>query len=238
MKNFRVSFYALLTFLSLTSMSILAQEEEKSSHFSAGADFYSNYIWRGTKFGIGPSFQPSVTFTAGNLEIGGWGAFNGMSYLTSDTSGFTPADYAESDLYAKYSFPFGLSLGVTDYYYPGLDYFDYSTETGSHAFEINGGYSIKGLSLSANYIVNEAGGAASTGGDMYFELDYAFTNVSLFVGGGNGWHTVDGDFNVCNVGISTGKEIKITDSFSVPVSGSLILNPDKKQFYVVVGFSL
>ena len=34
------------------------------------------------------------------------------------------------------------------------------------------------------------------------------------------------------------KEIKITDDFSIPVSGSIILNPEQEQFYVVIGFSL
>ena len=237
MENFRkVFFSALMALLVMPSM-VKAQDEKADSHFSAGVDLYSNYIWRGSKFGLGPSVQPSVTFAAGNLEIGTWGAFNGMSYLASDTTGFTPADYAEADLYISYSFPFGLSLGITDYYYPGLEYFDYSAESGAHAYEINAGYSIKGLILAANYIVNEAGGAASVGGDKYFELGYEFKNVRLFVGGGDGWHTSDGEFAVCNVGIATAKVIKVTDSFIIPVSGAVILNPDKEQFYVVAGVS-
>jgi hypothetical protein len=93
------------------------------------------------------------------------------------------------------------------------------------------------MSLSANYIVNEAGGIASAGGDMYFQAGYAFKYFNIFVGAGNGWHTSDGDFNLCNLGIGTTKEIKITDSFSIPVIGQVILNPEKEQLYVVVGFS-
>ncbi len=42
---------------------------------------------------------------------------------------------------------------------------------------------------------------------------------------------------LCNVGIGTTKEIKITDSFSIPVTGQVIFNPEKEQLYVVVGFS-
>ncbi len=237
MKNLRKMLLVSLAVCMVLPPMIKAQEDEAPSPFSAGVDLYSNYIWRGTKLGLGPSVQPSVTFNAGNLEIGAWGAFNGISYLASDTTGFTPTDYAEADLYISYSFPFGLSLGVTDYYYPGLEYFDYSTESGAHAVEINGAFSIKGLSFGANYIVNKAGGAASAGGDMYFELGYEFKNIGLFIGAGDGWHTTDGEFMICNIGISTGKEIKITDSFSLPVSGALILNPDREQFYVVAGIS-
>jgi hypothetical protein len=201
------------------------EENEKPSKFSAGADFYTSYIWRGSKYGTGPAIQPSVKFTTGGLTVGVWGSFDASGYM-------------ESDLYATYSFPFGLSLGFTDYYYPGLEYFDYSDSTGSHAFELSAGYTLKGLTLSANYIPNEAGGAGSSGGDMYFQAGYAFKYASIFLGAGNGWHTSDGEFAVCNIGVGTTRTIKITDSFSVPVTGQIIFNPEKEQFYVVVGFTL
>jgi len=40
-----------------------------------------------------------------------------------------------------------------------------------------------------------------------------------------------------NIGIGTSREIKFTDSFSLPISGSVILNPSSEQLYVVVGIS-
>jgi hypothetical protein len=134
--------------------------------------------------------------------------------------------------------PFGLSLGLTDYYYPGLMYFDCSDTTGSHAFEINAGFSAGGFSLTGNYILNKAGGAGSAGSDIYFEAGYDFSMFNIFIGAGDGWHTSDGEFGLCNIGIGTTREIKITDVFTIPVSGSVILNPEREQFYVVVGFSL
>lgn len=208
----------------LLSAPLFAQDEEGNSNFSVGADIYTNYIWRGSKLGTGPSFQPSVKFETGGLTLGVWGAF--------DANGYT-----EADPYISYSFPFGLSLGLTDYYSPGLEVFETSDTAGSHALEINAGFAKGGLSLSANYIVNEAGGIASVGGDMYFQAGYAFKHFNIFVGAGDGWHTSDGEFNLCNLGIGTSKEIKITDSFSVPVNGQIILNPEKEQLFVVVGFS-
>jgi hypothetical protein len=144
----------------------------------------------------------------------------------------------EMDLYAKYAFSFGLTLGITDYYYPGTDYFDFSKPTGAHGFEVNLGYEIGGLSVSANYMLNEAGGAATAGGDKYFELGYAFDKFSIFAGAGDGWHTPTGSFGIVNVGISASKEIKITDTFSVPVKASAILNPTTKQYFLVAGFTL
>lgn len=188
-------------------------------------DVYSSYVWRGNQLGQGPAFQPSVVASVNYLSIGVWGSF--------DASG-----YKEADLYATFAFPNGLTLIATDYYFPGLKYFDYSDTTGSHAFEAGLSYTLKiKLTLSGYYIFNKAGGAASKGKDTYVEASYAFTPLTVIVGAGSGWHTSDGKFNICQIGIKSIKEIKITDSFSIPVSGSVILNPEREQFYVVVGLS-
>jgi hypothetical protein len=187
-----------------------------------GADIYSNYIWRGSKFGTGPAFQPTVKFIYGGLTVGVWGSF--------DASGYT-----ETDPYISYTLPFGLSLGLTDYYYPTSGGSLFSDTT--NAVELNAGYTIGGLSLSANYIVNEAPIPASVGADTYFQAAYAFSSFNISVGGGNGWHTSDTKFNICHVGVGTTKTIKITDSFSLPVTGQFILNPEKKNMFVVVGIS-
>ena len=209
-----------------TSIPLKAQDDGQDSPFSVGGDLVSSYIWRGTQFGSGPAIQPYLELALGNFTLGGWGSYC-----------FTTNEAAEADLYLSYAFDFGLSLGLTDYYFPGTEYFDYSTETGSHAFEINLGYEISGFALSANYMLNEAGSAGSAGGDLYFEAGYSFSNFGLFAGAGDGWHTSDGEFALCNIGISAEKEIEITDSFALPVSGALVWNPERELFHVVVGIS-
>ena len=218
------------TIISMMILPLKAQEESSSS-FDVGADLVSNYIWRGSKFGVGPQIQPFVEFSAGNFTIGSWGSFG------ADTDNGALTSFAESDLYLSYGFGFGLSIGLTDYYYPGTDYFDISSTSGAHGLEVNLGYEVAGISLGANYMINEAGGAGTAGGDMYFELGYAFEHVSLFVGAGDGWHTSDGDFAVCNVGMTVSKELALTEKFSLPMSGSVILNPEKEQYFVVLGVS-
>jgi len=124
--------------------------------------------------------------------------------------------------------------------------FSFSGDTASHAVEINLSYAISNLSLSANYVLNDAsnGGPANKpgGGDMYFELKYEFENFGIFAGAGNGWHTADeanGDdvFTVCNIGIKSSKELKITDTFSMPISGALMVNPDREELNLVFGLS-
>jgi hypothetical protein len=225
MKNlkFLIDGGVLMVLIQFVPAQVRAQEEQESK-FSVNADFYSNYIWRGSKLGTGPAFQPSVTFSEGGLTIGVWGSFDAFGY-------------SEADPYISFSFPFGLSIGLTDYYLPDLPLFETSTDLGSHALELNGGFSKGGFSIAANYIVNEAGGIASAGGDKYFQIGYDFENVSLFVGAGDGWHTTEGDFKLCNIGIGTSKEIKITENFSLPVSGQVIFNPDRERLYVVAGVS-
>ena len=208
----------------------LFSQDDDSNPYTAGADLYSSYVWRGTKYGTGPAIQPGMSFTTGFITLGAWGSF--------DFSG-----YQEADLYLSFSLPAGFTLGITDYYYPDYNYFDYSKLTGSHAIETSLCFSKGGLGLSANYIINEAGNAGSKGGDKYFEAKYDFGSFNIFLGAGDGWHTTatsdDKDkFNICNMGFGTSRTITITESFNIPVTGQLIFNPDRERMYFVVGFTL
>lgn len=200
----------------------------QAQEISPGVDLVSTYVWRGVAYS-GPSIQPYVEFSSGGFALGAWGS-QGIDGLVSADDYST--GFQEMDLYASYTFDFGLSLGVTDYYYPGGSFF----EEAGHAFEFNAGLSLGDLSLSGNYIF---AGEGSYGDDMYFELGYSAGPAGLFIGGGDGWHSSDPDeFAIVNIGIGTSKDIKITDSFSLPLSGAVILNPDTEQFYIVAGISL
>ena len=221
---------AILVYYGMMSFNSVFSQDEAESKFNTGADLYSNFIWRGSKYGTGPAIQPAITFLSGGLTIGAWGSF--------DFNG-----YQESDLYFFYRLPFGFDLGLTDYYYPTLSYFDYSRATGSHAVEINAGLTSGKFSLDCNYIINHAGGAGSAGGDKYIQAGYSFRFLNIFLGAGDGWHTFNSstgndNFAICNVGLGTSKTIRVTDSFNIPVTGQIILNPDKKQLFIVVGFTL
>jgi hypothetical protein len=218
MKNLKNSFCLILLFSVVLSISSVAQETK--SELNVTADLVSNYIWRGSKFGKGPAIQPGIKLNAGGFTLGAWG-----SYCLSDE------EAPEADLYTSYSFG-PVSIGLSGYYFPGSDFF----KTENHAFEINGALKQGILSLSANWILNE--GAGSKGNDLYFEAGIAAGKVNLTAGAGNGWYTPSGKFNLCNLGISTSKEISVTDSFKIPLTGSAILNPATEQFFIVVGISL
>jgi len=219
MKKTAVILFSVFSLILGLSVNASAQE----GSWSVGADLYNRYVWRGTDFGNSPVVQPTVEYSVGGFAIGAWG-----SYSTSASVGGT-----EADLYATYSTDFGLDVVVTDYYFPAEpgsegNYFDYDD---AHTFELGLSQSIGDFYLSGNVYLNGDN-------DIYFEAGYSFGAVDAFVGAGDNAYTLDGDFNVCNVGISTSKEVKITDSFSLPVSGSVILNPDSEQIFFVVGISL
>lgn len=215
----------LITFIP----NVQAQEEEESN-WNAGLDIYSSYIWRGAKFGSGPAFQPSVSYSTGGFEIGAWG-----SVSSSTDEGF------EMDLYASYSVG-GFSIGLTDYYFGG-DWTEYKT---MHYLEPSLSYGIGGFSISAYYMFL-AGTEAEEGipatefgssGDLYFETGYSFKHVDLKLGAGDGQYTNDGDFSVCVISVGTSKEIKLTENFSLPLSGAVILNPSTGGFFITAGISL
>lgn len=205
----------------LLLIAALSPNQAQAQEWSTGLDIYSSYIWRGAKFGSGPAFQPSVEFSSGGFAIGAWGSFNAST-----------DEAAEADLYASYGFDLGenasLTLTLTDYYFPGTSWLDGD----SHFIEPMLTFGVGSFSLTGAYMMN--GGE----GDIYLEAGVSAGVVNLFLGGGDGAYTTDGKFNVCNIGIGTSKEVKLTDSFALPVSGAAILNPSSEQFYIVVGISL
>lgn len=222
-------FITMFLVVELSSFVPVFSQADSVSKFNLNADFYSNYIWRGSRYGKGPAIQPTIKYSGSFFTLGAWGSF--------DYSG-----YQETDLYFLFTLPAGFSVGMTDYYYPGLSYFDFSDSTGSHALEVNLGFLKGNFNLSANFVLNEAGGAASLGWDSYFQATYSFKTFNIFLGAGDGWHTYDpatgkDKFAICNTGLGTSKLIKVTDSFCVPVTGQLIFNPDKEQLFIVVGFT-
>ena len=200
-----------------------AQDEK----WSLGADLVSSYVWRGTKFGTGPALQPGLSYNNGGFSIGGWGSYT-----------FTDDEAGEADLFATYGFDLSesssVSFTVTDYFFLSdeAQYFDGA----QHYFEPMVSLSMGDLSLTAAYMTNQSGSQDVS--DTYIEAGYSFGNVSIFAGAGNGQYTDDTDFDLCNVGITAGKEVKLTDSFSVPVSVSAILNPSTEKFNIVFCISL
>lgn len=203
----------------------VSKPEERESSLTAGADLVSSYIWRGSRQGRGPHIQPWLEYSAGRFTVGAWG--------TTDLNG-----YEEADLWFAVELPGGFTAGMQDYYLPELPYFNYSDTDGSHALELNLDWASDNVWLSANCIVNEAGGVGSYGRDLYFEAGLSFDYFSLCLGAGNGWHTAEGGFNVCNLGLEVVRDIPFSERFAIPFRAQLVFNPAREQLFVVAGFSI
>jgi len=208
-----------ITIILFIIFAVFCPDVNAQSSWSTGADVVNTYVWRGSKAGSF-SIQPTIKYTNGIFTVGAWGSGD-------LATGFPD----EADLYTILAFKSGLSLGLTDYHYNISKYF----ANGAHAIEANLGYITGGLSLSGNYIFNSASG--SLGDDKYFEVGFQFPAVKLFAGAGDGWYTTDGSFQVCDLGLSTTKSIKFSESFSLPFTGSVIFNPNREHVFYVVSMS-
>lgn len=205
----------IVLLVGLAAVPMMASAQE----ISVGTDIVSTYVWRGLKFGDGAAVQPDIEFSYGGFAVGAWGSYG----LSADYVAPAP----EADLYVGYGFENGLYVGLTDYYFGG-DYMD----SDYHYDEVNLGYEVGSFSFTAGMFFDD-----NMENDTYVEVAYDFGLASVFLGAGNESYTMDGDFAICNLGLSAAKDIVVTDTFTLPLFGSVILNPDSEQMYIVVGMS-
>jgi hypothetical protein len=225
------------------AVSVEAQEES-ALDFSVGADVVSSYVWRGQYLG-GASIQPGVGLSVGGFSAGVWGSTDIVNLVSPK----------EFDLSVGYEIS-GVSLGITDYWIVPQDdsrprYFNYDKDKETaHTFEVTVGYTlpVESFPLSLSWSTNFAGfdGVKSNGKtaySSYFEASYPFSvkNISLDAAIGlTPWETSfygAGGFSVLNVSLKAAKEIKITDSFSLPVFGQVVVNPRTEDAFLVLGIS-
>ena len=207
---------------------------------SIGTDLVSQYVWRGQDLG-GVSVQPTLGLSYKGLSLSAWGSA-GLS---------NPADTREFDLTLAYTVG-GFNIGVTDYWFnAGLDplnrYFAYAADCTNHVFEANIGYDFGFASLQ--WYTNFAGNDGLTPDEKRAYSSYVEVNVP-FVLGGVDWTATAGavpfatdfygveGFGVVNVALMASKDIRITDSFSIPVFAQVAANPYSKNAFFVFGITL
>jgi len=219
------------------SMTTFAQDEVEAT---ISGDIVSSYIWRGQDLG-NVSLQPTLGVGYKGLSLTAWGSVG----LTD------AADTKEFDLTLGYSAG-GFNIGVTDYWFnAGLDpedrYFMYDAHGTNHVFEATVGYDFGFASLqwytnfAGNDGVNKDGDRAYS---SYVEANIPFQLASV------DWTATAGavpfatdfygttGFAVTNLALKASKDIKITDSFSLPVFGQVVANPCAQKAYLVLGFTL
>lgn len=188
-----------------------------------GIDIMSRYVWRGTDFGGSPSLQPDISFTSGNLTIGGWAAMA--------TNG-NPAG-SEIDFYASYALG-NFSLNIADYTFPEASFGNYF-EPESHFVEVGIGYSgteVFPISITTGMFV-----ANDDDYSIYAELGYSFSNVELFMGFTPAESAMYGTSKagIVNTGLTASQDVQITDLFSIALSGSVIVNPYANNAFFLFG---
>ena len=227
----------------LLLLASLAAGPSVAQTFSLGADIMSRYIWRGTDFGESASIQPALSFSAGGFEIGAW-----ASYAISPVA----ADVNENDLWAGYTVETenagSFSFGVTDYYFPspgGTGFFDYSGDgEGAHWIEPYASYtgpdSFPLTLFGAMFVHNDPDNSLYLEASLPVKVDGVMLGLTAgAVGGESAFYGTDG-FAVVNLGLAATKDLKLNESFALPVSIAYILNPDTERSFLVLGlgFSL
>ena len=216
----------------LATSAVKAQEVD----FSLGADIVSSYVWRGA-YQTSAAVQPAMGLSVSGFSLSAWGSIPVIG------------EAKEVDFTAAYEFA-GLSLAVTDYWWAGegaYKYFMYESKRTAHFFEGTIGYTLpmEKFPLSISWNTMFAGGDYLADGDRaystYITASYPFKIKTVDLGlsvGLTTWESIYAeDFSVINVGFKAAKEQKITDSFSVPVSGEIIASPRSEDIFFVFGVS-
>lgn len=220
-------------------MTALAQDKVEAT---ISGDLVSSYIWRGQDCGD-VSIQPTLGVSYKGLSLTAWGSV-GLSN-SNDTK--------ELDLTLSYTTG-GFNIGITDYWFNvGLDpenrYFKYDAHGTNHVFEANIGYDFGLVSLqwytnfAGNDGLNKNGKRAYS---SYFEANVPFklatvdwsATVGIIPYATSYYNEWTSGFSVTNIALKASKDIKITDSFSIPLFAQLVGNPRTQKGYFVLGFTL
>ena len=216
-----------------------AQDEIETT---ISGDVVSSYIWRGQDLGD-VSLQPTLGVSYKGLSLTAWGSVG----LTD------PLDTKEFDLTLSYTTG-GLNIGITDYWFDaGLDpqgrYFKYDAHGTNHVFEANIGYDFGVASVqwytnfAGNDGLNKDGKRAySSYAEVVVPFKLSAIDWTATVGAVpfatsfyNEWTS---GFAVTNLSLKATKDIKVTDSFSIPVFAQVAANPCTQKAYLVFGLTL
>jgi hypothetical protein len=223
------------------SMTTFAQDEIETT---ISGDVVSQYIWRGQDLG-NVALQPTLGIGYKGLSLTAWGSV-GLAEA-SDTKEF--------DLTLAYTIG-GLHIGITDYWFNVMDggdpdgrYFRYNAHGTNHIFEGNIGYDFGFASLQ--WFTNFGGNDYKTDEDgkrafsSYMEvvvpfklsaIEWTATAGAVPYASSPVYNTTG--FAVTNLSLKATKEIKITDTFSIPIFGQVVANPCTQKAYLVLGFTL
>ncbi len=229
--------------LFLTGLLLLgatAVEAQETFETTISGDVVSQYIWRGQDLG-NVSLQPTLGVSYKGLSLSAWGSV-----------GLTDAsDTKEFDLTLGYTIG-GLNIGITDYWFnTGLDpenrYFKYDAHGTNHVLEANIGYDFGPVALQwyTNFAGNDGtnkNGQRAYSSYMEVIVPFEFSAIEWTATAGAVPYATTSygttGFAVTNLSLRATKDIKVTDTFSIPLFGQVTANPCSQKAYLVLGFTL
>lgn len=226
-----VALVALLgTFVSTTTM---AQDKLE---VSLGADVVSKYVWRGFDQGSGASIQPSLGLAYKGVSLSAWGS-------TSITS----LEPKEFDITLRYNIG-GFGISVTDYWWAG-ESGKYGHYKDSHYFEGALSYHFgEKVPLTVSAAMMFAGADKKPEGDQnfstYFNASYDIAcpgditlTPSIGVSTKSYLYTGEKISGITDISLKAAKEIKVTDSFSIPIFVQATVAPAMDKTYLIFGMT-
>ena len=226
--------------LAISVLSGFAAQAQETVETTISTDVVSSYIWRGQDLGSA-AVQPTLGIDYKGLSLSAWGSYGLVN--TADTKEF--------DLTLSYTIG-GLNIGMTDYWFdrggrdPENRYFKYDAHGTNHVFEATVGYDFGVASVQwfTNFTGNDYKADGKRAYSSYMEVVVPFklsaiewTATAGAVPSESVQYGTNG-FAVTNLALKATKDIKITDSFSVPVFGQVAANPCSQKAYLVFGFTL
>lgn len=227
-------------FVQVKAQDDVTTEQKEKQNFTLSTDLVTNYIWRGLIYSNKPNLQPYLAFAndKGNFSTGAFGSYSLVDY------------YSEVDLFINYTIG-NFSFSLWDYFVmteqANNKYFNFDDKSTSHWIEASitfAGPESFPLELTASSFIY--GADRDVNGDnyysTYFEAGYPFkwkaNNLKLFVGMTPQEGLYATDIAVVNIGVKNTREIKITENFSIPITGLLILNPNSENIFFVLAITL
>lgn len=234
-KNYRNLKGLAVAFCWITLVPVTLEAQDKVE-VSIGADVVSKYVWRGFDQGSGASIQPTLGLGYKGFSLSAWGS-----------TSITDLEPKEIDIALGYSIGrFGIT--VTDYWWNGESK-HYGYYKDNHYFEgaLNYHFGEK-FPLTVSVATMFAGGDKSPEGDQnfstYVHAMYDITcpagitlTPSIGVTTKSYLYTGDKKSGITDISLKASKDIKVTDSFSIPVFAQFTVSPVMDKTYLIFGLS-
>jgi len=229
--------FALLFSLSAFAQSSDSTETKSNFVVDAGIDILNNFIWRGVPLDQGPNLQPTLIVGYKNLKVSFLGSYS-LKYNFNNIMTLLTYDIPTS---------FGtITPSAIHYYYPydPVKLSDYKRHDGSFSHTTEAGIQYTGAKIPLR-VYTSINVANDPDHSTYFESGYKFEFQGLgfepFVGAvfneSPAWHAAT-KAGLLNVGFNTTKKIKVSEKYSLPITGTLSYHTQLDMLNVMVRLSV